>query len=467
MSRLDGVAWGVVLGGALASSTAAAADPAVLYVPDIDIALSPTGVGECSGVGGQDHSALGCTGIDAAMVVPPYPGSAALVASLEGALAPYDVLVTQLRPPAYLPYTMLLPSDEPNLDSESFTCTAGGTNCEARKRNDIVFTFGSTQQCPVSDPLHAALFAFGRASGLEGVSQAGGVMSYLPDYTMPASSYLATCSPRVQPFGLDGMGEVVELPFACTSLDHVGCPSGEQAGEVELLDRYGARVVDMDPPQFSNITPADGEYFLPGEEVVLDVDVADADPVIGLRWTVVSPAIVDFGYPDGLSMCTNDVCDVGFDDANPLKATDSDWSLFLAGLPEGDYEVTLEASDFHGNVATAVVSTFHISTDPPPPPPPPGTTSEPGGTFGDETVDGESLTDGGVTITTSPGTSAGTTAGSGPPGVGDDSTGGEPEADEGSGLVDPGCVCSSRGRGGDGLPWLLVAGGLMLRRRRR
>ena len=59
------------------------------------------------------------------------------------ALAAYDVLVTNTRPPEYISYVMLMADDAANEDSQSFTCTSAGINCAARQRNDIAFSAGS------------------------------------------------------------------------------------------------------------------------------------------------------------------------------------------------------------------------------------------------------------------------------------------------------------------------------------
>ncbi len=432
------------------------AEPAVLFVPGEDVELRPTGAGECI----QENSALGCTSVvDMETTHPAYGDVAGLIMGLEAALEPYDVFITQSRPPAYLPYTMLLASDVAEPRRESFTCTAGGINCSALKRNDIIFTFGDTQNCTGPDPLHAALYAVGRASGLEGVSLAGDVMAYVPDYTAPLPMFLDMCSDRVSQLGFNDEGAIIDLPLECTSLDHTGCADDQQQNShADLLDAYGGRVFDLDPPELSRVQPLPGAVLDPFDSITFDVEVSDADPVIGLRWTVSSPALESLGVPDGMvTVCTNDVCDSGWD-GGPLKPTSSDWGFVLTSLPEGIYEVTLEASDFHGNVAEPVQFEFVVDDRLEPP----ETTSDTGldtgvdDTAGNTTVvstTGDSMTSLG-SMTTAGATAAG----------GDGSTSGEPI---GIGIIGPGCICSSTRRAGGGGQSLLLLLLLGASRRRR
>lgn len=430
------------------------AEPAVLYIPDEDIELLPSNQGECSGFGGGAHSALGCTGVPMPMVQPAYPDALALRASMSASLSAYDVHIAEERPPEYLAYTMLLASEDPVPRSESYTCSSGGIICAARKRNGIVSVFGPTQYCLVHDVLRASLYGFGRASGLEGVADPLDAMHYVPDYSMGSLEFVDGCSAIVPQNVPGGMGT---FPLECTSLDHFGCDSEEQNSHADLLEFYGARVVDVDPPVLTNPQPGDGTMLESLEDLRLDIDVADADPVVGGRWTITSPALADAGFPEGLSKCTNDVCDIGWVDAFPLKPTDSSWDFELSGLPDGLYTATFEASDFHGNVADPVVMVIGVGVVPPPPP---GTTS--GGSTGDDATDtgsseeGPASDDGVFTTGVPPVDGSGT---SGPPPSGDASGGSDgPGQDEG-GLIDPGCLCrSSSGSSG----WPAALWGMMV-----
>jgi len=121
-------AVGAALTTWMAFGASARAEPAVLYVPTEDIELHPLGIAPCSS---QENSGLGCTTVPELRGVPAYPGAIELRADLAASLAAYDVHIAEERPPEYLAYTMLLPSDDPLPRSQSYTCTAGGINCNA------------------------------------------------------------------------------------------------------------------------------------------------------------------------------------------------------------------------------------------------------------------------------------------------------------------------------------------------
>ncbi len=459
------VGLGLIIGAGGLLSGVAQAEPAILYVPDEDVELQPVGLGDCSGQGGQDNSALNCADVPGATGIPAHPDAPTLRGDLMMALDAYDVHITGERPPSYLAYTMLLPTGAPQPRSENFTCTLGGINCGARKRNDVLRVVDSTQNCLVSDLLLASLYAFGRASGLEGVSNPIDAMNYPPDYSMGAAFFVDACAPIINQMGFDDMGMPVELPLECTSLDHVGCMDDQQNGHADLLDVYGSRVVDLDPPVLSNLQPGDGAFVELGDDLVLDVDLSDADPVLGGRWSIYS-RVFEGQFEDNLvTMCTNDVCFVNWDDALPLKPTDSDWSLTLAGLPAGVYEVTFEAADFHGNVAEPVVQVVYVGD------PPPGTT---GDSAEDDMGEGPfttgTMTSGGTTAPPNPDSGPLDDSGEVGPGSVDDgpesgSVGSAGSSQDEDGLIDHGCACRSTPSSGWGWGLMVLLAGVARRRR--
>jgi MYXO-CTERM domain-containing protein len=389
--------------------TVASAEPGILYIPTDPITLRPTGMAPC---GSSINSALGCGGVSQESEIAPYPDAGDLTGIIGTELDAYDVHVTNTRPPEYISYVMLMMNDEPNEMSTSFTCTSVGINCGSRQRNDLAFTRGSTMNCMDPVQLHAALYAFGRASGLEGVDNPDDYMNYVPDYMTPPMGFMDACSDRVQQIGFNDAGMQVNLPLECTSVDHTDCPNGangqaQQNSHQDLLEYYGARTEDTDPPVLTNIAPGDGAVLMQGDALVIDVDIEDADPVVGVRWTISSPALVDLIGVDTFSQCTNEVCDANWGDATPLKATDSDWSVTFQGLRAGEYTITLEAADYHGNVAEMTTFTVTIEGEPSGTggvdetggnetgTPPPFTTGEDAGETGDGTGNGSGATDDG------------------------------------------------------------------------
>lgn len=366
---------------ALSLSTTANAEPAIIYVPTEAIDLVPT---EFCPVpqSGQSNAGLGCGGVADAATIEPYEGDIdALVTGISAALEPYDVMVTTERPPEYVPYFMLMATAEEAPDSMSFTCTSGAPQCGGVKRNSLMFTSGVTMQCTETpDPVAAAMFVIGSNLGLEGSTDPTDWMFYPPDYTMPGTTFVDACVPMQPRNGFDDQDNVIELDLDCTDEEHLECEKAdkdirEQNTHADLLDRYGARVEDTDPPELTDIVPEDGAVLMQGE-LNLDVTITDADPTVAVRWTISSPTLMEIVdendepiWPDGTQCkATNRACQ-NFQSGGVLewegetfnKPTDSDWSVTeLAMAPPGEYTITLEVSDYHGNVADIVTRTVTV-----------------------------------------------------------------------------------------------------------
>ncbi|MCA9704818.1 MAG: hypothetical protein KDK70_03080 [Myxococcales bacterium] len=430
--------------------TMASAEPAIFYIPTEEVTLRPLNSGPC---GGGIDSAFGCTpAVSEETPEPPYASADTLTQAVDDAFAEYDVTVTNTRPPEYISYVMVLPRDAAADMSQSFSCTTSGINCGARGRNDLFFVTGSTMNCIDPEIVHATVYGLGRTSGLEGVDNPDDWMNYLlgagsaagPDYATPPMGFLDVCSDRVQQQGFNDQDQQVSLPLECTSSDHAECPDGmngmaQQNSHQDLLLYYGTPLDDTDPPELSNVVPAPDTVLQQGDDLVLDVDITDADLVVGARWVVQSQALIDAGIESGtLSQCTNDACDANWNDASPLKATDSDWSFTLEMLPAGEYNITLEAADYHGNVAEMM--SFVVTIE--------GGAS---GTTGDMDTDMGSNTNPTGGVFTS----------------GEDSTGGGPGSTTSGEDEDPsGCTCRTTPAPGGAVLMLLGLLGLGTLRRR-
>ena len=366
MKRFAFLTSAAALAIVVAPSSASAGDPGILYVPNEGIDLVPTEACPIP-VGGQPHSGLGCGGVSEPGTVDPYAGDLdGLVDGLRTALEPYDVLVTSERPPPYVPYFMLMPSDEVAEEGNSFTCTGAGINCGGRTRNDIMFTNGGTMNCMEPDPVHAALYAFGRTAGLEGTDDPTDPMGYVPDYTMPATTFQDACANLVQQIGFNDQDEQIMLPLECTGEDHEPCDMDDQQNShADLLAWFEARTEDTDPPELADITPEDGAEIT--DSLDLAVTITDADRAVGVSWTINSPAID--GAPGTLEggtiiIATNGAGTNEF--TNETNAPDENWGFSIpaapaeGGLPPGEYTITLEVADYHGNVADPVMMTVTI-----------------------------------------------------------------------------------------------------------
>lgn len=437
----------------MASASSEQTVPGILYIPTDPVTLYPgvAGTAECVGANGStasQHSGLGCTtSVTETTEFAPYADAVNLTENLTSSLAAFDVTVTNARPPKYLPFTMLVPSDEESPDSLSNTCAPAGIDCGALTRKRIGFTLGGSMNCMDPDPLHAALYAFGRMSGLEGTDEATDPMFYPPDYTMPVMEYQDLCVNIVTQILFDKDGN--PMPAAneeCAATDaHNECEQPKMPEDPRLqnsfqhmLLAYGAAPAEADTeaPTIEITAPADAEVFMADDtgvaEVMFTATVADnVDTFVGAQWTLTSPALLDAGLDsDTIEVCTNQACAVEFTDMPAhAKAIDSDFS-FGGGFPAGEYTLTFEAADMHGNVAEAVSVTFTIEGEP-------AGGSTGGGTMGgvDDTAGGDDvLDDGSVFETGADGDGDGDGTGSGSAGEDDDSGG---------------CACNTApGRGG-------------------
>jgi MYXO-CTERM domain-containing protein len=416
--------------------------PGIVVVPTEPVDLIPAGTGgdpACTGAGAQ-HSGLGCAGVAEPTTFEPYADAVNLTENLTAALAPFDVTVTNTRPPKYVPYMLILADDAVSKESQSFTCTGGGVDCSALSRHRVGTIIGGSMNCMDPDFLHAALYTFGRLSGLEGSDVAMDPMFYLPDFTMPATEFQDMCGALVPQEGFNDRGMQVTLPLECTSLDHTGCEEAMQQNSVaDLTATYGVAPAepDADPPVIAITSPRDGAVFMAGEDVIVDGTVEDNDAYVGAMWTVQGAGLADPNFLDGVEVyeyCTNTACIptegalagaapplTGWEEVDQAKATDSSFAMptFTGGLPAGEYTVTFEAADMHGNVAAPVSITFTVEEAPS------GTGDETAGGGVDDTAGGadDVLDDGGVFTTGVDDDGDGDGTGSGSAGEDDDSGG--------------------------------------------
>ena len=351
--------------------------PATLFIPDASIPLTPSD--ECSfPQGGNDNAALGCIGgLEAATDYTP-PGNATDVFDgVVTALAMYNVRVTAVRPPDYVPYMMLLPGDAVNPDSLSRTCAGAIPDCDGVQRNDIGTTSGGSMFCMDPDPIQAALIAFGSMSGLEGNDNPMDPMFYQaaapfgPDYANPSLEYQDMCSQLVPT--VDDM-EMANQINCAPSLYHEPYCDGQDNqtnGHVELLAIYGAGPVveDTTPPTIDAIGIEDGMVLPAGADLPLTATVTDDSGLVFARWTITntSKAFLDFDTNADGVVCKshNTVCEVDFVGSGPpyYQVDGGDYGaaeLAPAGAIGGEFTITFEASDLAGNVMEMVTAVITV-----------------------------------------------------------------------------------------------------------
>lgn len=355
----------------LTTSSVAHADtkPAIVWVPTADIELIPSGMVDsiCEKMLMSGSAvAAGCvSGLDEPITREVSADAMTIAGELRTAFADYDVSIVLDPPPSYVPVFALLTSDSESEESTSYTCGSQVANCSGLSRDGTFSTNAGTLTCSDPDAVQAAIYAVGRLAGLEGKEDATDAMHYPPDYTMPVTTFNDECGPISAQ--LRGEDKMTPVPLECTSLDHVGCDSGEQNSHADLIENLGANAADSDAPVIALTSPADGDVIAEGGAINVAATVEEASNFAAVRITIASPALegVDGITGAELSFCTTDICDVNFLDGDPFKTADSGWGTGdIGGLPGGEYTVTLEGSDYYGNEAEPVVVTITLEGGP-------------------------------------------------------------------------------------------------------
>lgn len=436
----------------LTTSSVAYADtkPAIVWVPTSDVELIPSGMVDsiCEKMQMSGSAvAAGCVGgLDEPITREVSADAMTIATDLRTAFEAYDLSIVVEPPPAYVPVFALLTSDNESEESTSYTCGSQVANCGGLSRDGTFSTNTGTITCTEPDAAQAAIYAVGRLAGLEGKEAGTDAMHYPPDYTMPVITFEDACGPIAAQLG--GEDNMTPIPLECTSLDHVGCDSGEQNSHADLLENLGPTATDTDAPVIAISSPADGDVIAEGGAINVAATVEEASNFAAVRITIASPALdgVEGIIGGEISFCTTDICDVNFLDVDPFKTADSGWGTGdIIELPGGEYTITLEGSDYYGNEADPVVVAITLEGGPVDP------------TGGDTDTGGD---------TTDP-TGASDTFASG----GDESSSGGGDTDggdDGGGATDDGGGCSVGGSGGIGGSFAMMLGllGLGLLRRR-
>lgn len=332
------------------------AAPATVFIPLEAIPLVPSSVCPVPQAG-ENNSALGCVeGLDEAQDYAPPADPMAIVDGLEAALAPYDVRVTTVRPPAYVPYMMLLPRDTIDMEATSRTCVAAGIDCDGPRRNDIGFTFGGTANCVDPDPVQTALIAFGYLSGLENTATSTDPMFYPPDFTAPSHAFVDACAAFVPTLDEEGKPN---LGLCVSAYHEVHCDDVDDTvnSDLELRGVYGdgPPAVDVTPPVAQDVGIVGVDRLPSGSGLPLTATITDDSGIVFVRWTMSTDSgVLDKADVDGdgaICKSHNGVCELEFTGEIPYRqnANDSYPASELQFPPDGLYFLRLEAADLAGN----------------------------------------------------------------------------------------------------------------------
>jgi hypothetical protein len=354
----------------------------------------------------------GCVG---AMDVdyPAYAGSEmqalTMIQVFQNAMAPYAVRIAyEEPPPAHLPYSMVMMGGDPTdigMDPGTLGVSCS-SDCGDFWWRDTTFAFTEASSSALTLG-NTALQEAAHAFGLDHIDGSDNIM--YPFATSGAKVWTTECTPYN-----DATGGI-----SCTYVHDAFC--GEDAGmqndHAELLAYFGPNEPDVMAPVVELLQPEDGLQIDAGGSVTVEVSVTDDHEGAGWRLRVV---------PEG-------------GDEQIVNAYQFEPSWNLAGLPEGTYEIIVEAIDHDGNEGSDAVTIV--------------------------------VGDGGPVATSGP-----TDDGDGTGAVADDTAGDGPDDSEGGGdgttgpsLEEPtsptGCECGTTTPSAGAVGWLAIVP--LLRRRRR
>ncbi len=405
--------------------------PGILFVPFEEVTL--TAPPNCKDGTTQANSAKDCSSVVSAETTFPAWGDATaqmdLMMGLQAALDPYNVNITNTRPDPYVPYHMLIMSDNDEPMSEATVCGFAGIGCDGVPRNQVALVVGSTMNCMDRDPLATALYLFGRLSGLEPTTETADPMGRPLDPMNPATSYMDACNSFETPDMLQCVSTIHKS--YCNDMD------GVQNSHQELLGVYGPRPANPDgtPPTIDSIMPADGSTITATEDWTVTATASDDSGYYVAIWeTLEVPAAAMGAVPDCGS--TNRACPVEF--MNDHATKDLPWDFFSAPAgqaPAGTYRFRFTAQDMYGNKTSQEIS-FTVEGDA-------------GGSSGGNSSGGSTSTSGG------------STSGGGSTGGIESGGGADGGSSDGGGCS---CRAASDGQGALGALALLALGAIRRRR---
>ncbi len=259
----------------------------------------------------------------------PYPkfskseaSALALIQAVKEDMAELGVrIVYEKRPNKTVPYTMAMVGgdwQDANLDSPAGG-VAPGTDCEARWQRHVVYVFDDSASTVGQEAAH----------------------SWGLDHTMGGDRIMSYQAGSNKHFG-DNCQDLCEE--ACQGANSIGCrpihekycgvDSDQQNDMDELQFIFGTNEPDTEPPTVKIAEPADGSKFDSGATVPVVSEVHDNYGGVGWKMVV---------KKDGELL----IEDIAYKGAQT-------WSL--AKIPDGYYEVSIEAEDHADHIVTETVT---------------------------------------------------------------------------------------------------------------
>ncbi len=361
-----------------------------------------------------------------------YPGfkggeqtALAIIQVFKDAAAPFGLRIAyDAVPPKHLPYSQVMMGGKPGIIGlgNGVLGVACNLDCGDSWWRDTTFAF-TEESNNVGILGTTALQEAAHAWGLDHIDGDNNIM--YPYATPGFKVWADSCTPYNDATG--GIGcQYVHKQFC--PLDQY--PDGAQNDVAELSAYFGPDSPDTEPPVVVMLSPTDGQQYVAGETVHIEVTVDDNFG--GYGWRLMVPEL-------GQEL--------------PVYNNQTVWDLPVP--PKGNYTIRVEAIDHDRNTGFAEAK---ISVDM---------------AMGEDTTTGETPTTGGEESSSS---GAPDETGAAEVGVtesaGESSSGSDTAVDSETADTNPetgddkGCSCRT-----DGVPvtapgWLLVMGGVLLRRRR-
>ena len=279
----------------------------------------------------------GCVGAMPIM----YPGYAGnestaltMIQVFQNAMEPYAVRIAyEDAPPAHLPYSMVMMGGDPtDIGQDAGTL---GVSCSS-DCGDVWWrdtTFAFTEASNSASTLgNTALQEAAHAFGLDHIDGSEHIM--YPFASGGAKIWSTECTPYN-----DATGGI-----SCTYVHDEFCgeDSGMQNDDAELLAFFGPNAPDVEAPVVNITEPADGLQVDAGTDVPVAAEVTDNNVGAGWRLRVVPSS----------------------GDEQIVNSYQFETSWNLTGLPEGTYQIYVEAVDHDLNEGSDMV-TVYVGTTPP------------------------------------------------------------------------------------------------------
>jgi MYXO-CTERM domain-containing protein len=250
-----------------------------------------------------------------------------MIQVFENAMAPYAVRIAyEEAPPAHLPYSMVMMGGDPtDIGQDAGTLGVScSSDCGDVWWRDTTFAFTEASNSALTLG-NTALQEAAHAFGLDHIDDSDHIM--YPFASGGTKVWAQECTPYN-----DATGGI-----SCTYIHDVFC--GEDAGmqndHAELMAYFGPNEPDVEPPVVTIVSPADGDELPSGASVGVEAEISDNHEGYGWRLRVV---------PEG-----------GEELVAPAYEKEMSWTF---DVPDGTYDLYVEAIDHDGNEGSAVVRVY-------------------------------------------------------------------------------------------------------------